>query len=100
MQTKKLLILLLGFIFVLIPSYHLGLWIYVFESNPGLGQLEKVEIYLSHFTFFFTNSAKTGTFIDLIMCVFGIVLNIINSKDNNKIIKYLCKIFVIIGETI
>jgi hypothetical protein len=72
--SNNLRMLLFSVLFLMVPVIVLGLWIYVFENNPGVSQLEKVKIYQSCFPAFMQSNFSLSLIVlvsSLIAIVFA-----------------------------
>jgi hypothetical protein len=91
--------LLLSLFFLFIPIIILGLWIYVFESNPNASQSEKVKVYQSYFPVFMRDNF-TVSIIVLMSSLIAIVFASTSLKKANDTVKATGIIVIIVASLI
>ena len=93
---KKVSITLLSILFLIVPIIIWGLWIYVFENNPGASQTDKVKIYEAYWPGFL-HSYFYVSLVVLISSIVAIVLATIRMTQTSAIHKAINILTTIVG---
>ena len=96
-MKNKVITLIFGIIFSIIPMYLILGWIYVFQNNIDLPQLEKVAIYNDIILFNTFTGRYSSLFLALFFGFVSEILLILSFNKSTKITRIVTVLFLIIN---